>query len=165
MQNKQILIAETAWPRIAKWCALQERSQFETRRKLRSIGISEADAEQLIAKLIAENYLNESRFAAAFAGGKFRTKGWGREKIAAALKLHRVSPRNITEALASLDNDTYRKSMRALAEKKLRAIGGNDRRSRYHKAFAYLVGRGFEPTAVQEELNQQLGEPDDEFRT
>jgi SOS response regulatory protein OraA/RecX len=69
-----------------KYCSYQERSQQEVRDKLYEWGLHRNEVEQAIAQLVSENYLNEQRFAIAYAGGKFRMKGWGKIKIKLALK-------------------------------------------------------------------------------
>jgi regulatory protein len=55
----------------------------KVKEKLYSLGVWKKDHDEIIAKLIEENYLNEERFAIAFAGGKFRVKtmGPGENKI------------------------------------------------------------------------------------
>jgi regulatory protein len=164
-QGKQILTPDAAFARLTKWCAQQERSQFETRVKLRGLGVSERDTESVIARLISENFLNEDRFARAFAGGKFRMKGWGRNKIKSALQMHRVSSRNIEEALKSLDESSYSKAIGITVEKKLRLLPFTDRRSRYYKTLSFAVGKGFESELVSRELNRILGDQNDDFRT
>ena len=61
-------------------------------RKLYELGADEEVAEEVIVYLIGENFINEERFAKAFAGGKFRIKKWGKIKIKQALKEKGLSP-------------------------------------------------------------------------
>ena len=37
--------------------------------------------DEIIGHLLAHNFLNETRFAQAFARGKFRQKKWGRNRL------------------------------------------------------------------------------------
>ena len=57
------------------------------------------DVDEIIADLIDENYVNEERFAIQYAGGKFRMKHWGKNKIKQALKQKQVSDYCIKKAL------------------------------------------------------------------
>ncbi len=50
-------------------CAYQERCQQEMRDKLYDWGLHSIEVENIIAQLISDNFLNEERFAIAFAGG------------------------------------------------------------------------------------------------
>ena len=77
---------ETYWQKIKHYCAYQERCHGEVRNKLYSFDLKKKNVEDIIARLIEEDYLNEERFALAFARGKFRMKRWGKEKIFFALK-------------------------------------------------------------------------------
>src|SRR5882757_6205956 len=67
--------------KIQKYCAYQERSHQEVKHKLHTYGLTVDEADEIISSLITDNFLNEERFAKAFAGGKFRIKKWGRNKI------------------------------------------------------------------------------------
>lgn len=148
MQKKRIG-KEQARTAIRRFCAYQERAQQEVRDKLYEYGLSKEEVEEIIAALIAENFLNEARFALQFAGGHFRIKGWGKLKISHALKQKRVSPYNIKKALQSIDPDAYQKTLEALALKKWNSLKGARGLSRMAKTQAFLYQRGFEPQLIQ----------------
>jgi regulatory protein len=152
--------------KIMSWCAYQERSHQEVRTKLKQLSVDEEESEGLIARLIAENYLNEERFAMAYAGGKFRIKQWGRNKIKAGLRQQRVSENNIRKALLSLEEEDYLKAVRLLAIKKLETLSTIDRRKKYQSVFSYLIQRGFESELVESTLSGLIGTTNNyEFRT
>ena len=62
---------------MAKYCAYQERCQFEVRQKLIGTGFSEEETDNIICDLIERNFIDEERFAKAFTRGKFRQKKVG----------------------------------------------------------------------------------------
>ena len=72
--------------KIQKWCAYQERCQQEVRDKLYEFGLWTDAVEELISKLISDNFINEERFAKTYTRGKFNIKKWGRIKIKQQLK-------------------------------------------------------------------------------
>ena len=113
---------EKAWQKIKHYCAYQERSHKEVKEKLYGFGLYKADVEMLLTQLIEENYLNEERFALAFAGGKFRMKQWGRQKIKYELKQKQVSDYCIKKALAAIDGEQYEKVLYKMATGKLNAL-------------------------------------------
>jgi regulatory protein len=80
-------------------CAYQERCQQEIRDKLYEWGLHSNEVENIIADLISTNFLNEERFAKAFAGGKFRIKKWGKVKIKIELKKRKISDYCIRKGL------------------------------------------------------------------
>ena len=146
------LTPEQAWQKIKHFCAYQERCHFETKEKLFGFGLSKTDVETLISRLIEEDYLNEARFAAQFAGGHFRIKKWGRVKIVYALKQKRVSPVNIKSALKEIDEENYKAILMKLAEAKWKLLKHEQYLNRQAKTSQYLMNKGYEPTLVQETI-------------
>lgn len=146
--------SEIIYAKITNWCAYQERSHAEVRRKLLGFGLSEQVANEMIARLISENYINEERFATALAGGKFRMKKWGRIKIKMELRKHAVSEYSIKKALASIDEQDYEKALKELIEKKKRALKSPISVNDIYKIRNYAISRGFEPDLVAQFTNK-----------
>src|SRR5580765_5312431 len=112
----------TALQKIKHYCTYQERCHAEVRDKLYSFGLHKNEVDQLLTQLIEENFLNEERFSIAYAGGKFRMKQWGKEKIKYALQQKQVSDHCIRKALASINNTDYRKNFISVANKKFKTL-------------------------------------------
>ncbi len=93
---------DTAQAAIQRYCAFQERCQSEVEERLRSMGVLPEAQAELVADLMANGFLNEERFARAYARGKFRIKGWGPRKIAQGLQAKRVSSACISLGLSEL---------------------------------------------------------------
>ena len=149
---------EQAIQRIRHYCAYQERAQQEVRDKLYELGMTKDEVEEIMSDLIAENFLNEERFATQFAGGHFRIKGWGKVKIQHALQQKRVSSYNIKIGLKAIDGDAYLKTLEQLATKKWNSLKGERGLSRMAKTYAFLHQRGFEPILYQP-IVQKLYKP------
>src|SRR6187551_3337802 len=115
---------QQALPKIKQYCAYQERCHSEAREKLYSFGLNKNEVDDLISKLIEENYLNEERFAIQFAGGKFRVKQWGKIKIKYQLKQKQVSDYCIKKGLAAINHEDYINTLSKLAGLKLKTIKG-----------------------------------------
>ncbi|HRH65213.1 MAG TPA: regulatory protein RecX [Bacteroidia bacterium] len=135
-----------------RYCAYQERSQQEVRDKLYSWGLHRRDVEQVIGQLISDGFLKEERFALAFAGGKFRMKKWGRVKIKIALREKKVSEPLIIQALSSIDEREYLKTLRNVIASKTKLTIETNPLKKKHKIAAYVIQRGFEPELVWEIL-------------
>lgn len=99
---------EAAQAAIQRYCAYQERCQSEVEERLRSMGVLPEAQAELVADLMANGFLNEERFARAFARGKFRIKGWGPRKIAQGLQAKRVSSACINLGLSELEEGEVR---------------------------------------------------------
>ncbi len=90
LKKPKVYTQKQALIKAESYCAYQERCQQEVRDKLYSWGLHEVQVENVIAELIASNFINEERFAKAYAGGKFRIKKWGRVKISIAKLKKRI---------------------------------------------------------------------------
>ena len=151
--KKLLLTPEMAKLKIEQWCAYQERSQNETRRKLYEYGLHEQDVEQIISGLISENFLNEERFAIAFARGKFRIKLWGRNKIKIELKKHKISDYSIAKAVYGINDEDYKATLLKVIEKKVRLTKYPNPTKKFYGLLNYCVSRGYESDLVIEQLN------------
>jgi regulatory protein len=154
MQSRRPIGTEQALQKARHYCAYQERSHSETRRKLMGFGLGRTDVDRLLATLIEDGYLNEERFATSFAGGRFRAKKWGRIRIVHELRMRGVGEANIRQAMASIDDDEYRRCIERLAHKRwreLKELEGSPR-ERLAKTASYLVARGFEAPLVREAM-------------
>jgi regulatory protein len=152
--QKKILSKEQALQKLRQYCAYQERSHAEVQQKLWDLGVRRAEHDEIISSLIEEDYLNEERFAIAFAGGKFRMKQWGRRKIIYALKEKKVSEYNIRKALKQLDEEEYEKLLFSLAEKKYSSLKSEQYLVRKKKTIDYLLQKGYEPEMVNDVLKK-----------
>lgn len=141
---------EEAKGKLESYCAYQERSQWEVRRKLSEKGIKGDAAEELIVEMIGSDFLNEERFARAFARGKFRMKHWGRIRITRELKNREISPRLIQYALSEIDPEEYYETLLTQAEKKWDKTPEKDPFKKRYKVIQYLMSRGFEQDLAQE---------------
>ena len=138
------LSKEQAVQKLKHYCGYQERCHYEVKQKLYDLGVRRADHDEIIATLIEEGYLNEERFAIAFAGGKFRLKQWGRVKIRYELKQKQVSEYSIKKALKQIVEEDYMECLRKLAEEKYAELKGQQYLVRKKKTIDYLIGRGYE---------------------
>jgi len=142
---------------IQHFCAYRERSQQEVRDKLYDMGLHQREVENTIADLISKGFLNEERFAKAFAGGKFRINGWGKIKIRSALVQKKVSPKCIELGLDSIDERDYFASLKKILNQKMKSGKEKNTFILKSKAARFALSRGFESELVW----GILGEPED----
>ena len=153
-QPKAIRITDVkvALAKAEHFCAYQERSQQEVRDKLYEWGLWPAAVEQIISELIEGNFLNEDRFAKAYAKGKFSQKAWGRIKIKQGLKLKRVPDVLIKKALLTIDADDYLTALTRVLEKKAAVLSEKNTVKRRYKLQQYAMGRGYEADLIADVL-------------
>lgn len=126
-----------------KYCAYQERSIYDVKTKLQSWNISEKIVNEIILKLKKEDFINEDRFAAAFAIGKLRNNKWGRNKIAYALMQKQIPDLTIQIALNSIDETEYLQTLKFVLSSK--NVYEKDEYRRNNKLVRYAQQKGFQP--------------------
>ncbi|MEW6467926.1 MAG: regulatory protein RecX [Bacteroidota bacterium] len=146
---------DIAYAKAQSYCAYQERCQQEVRDKLYSWGLWPDAVENIIARLITENYINEERFARAFAGGKFRIKKWGRVKIRLELRKRKISEYCIRQAMKEIDGAGYLAAMKKILTESGRKYKGLPKEARKRRIAAYLISRGYESDLVWELIGSQ----------
>ena len=141
--------------KAGKYCAYQERTQQEVRDKLYALGLHQDEVEEVLTELITEDYVNEERFAIAYAGGKFRMNKWGRKKIEYALKQKKISDYCIARGVTEIDEKEYKQTIYSIIDKK----SGSDQILDYQekaRLAKHIIGKGFEPDLVWSILNGEL---------
>jgi regulatory protein len=139
---------QQAFVKAQKYCAYQERCQQEVRDKLYEWGLHYHEVEKIISDLIIDNFLNEERFAKAYAGGKFRIKKWGRIKIKIELKKRKISEYCIKKAMQEIKEEDYIETIKTLISKKSKDIKDKNIQIRNYKLAKYIASKGFEQSLI-----------------
>ncbi len=140
--------------KIQKWCAYQERCQQEVRDKLYEFGLWTDAVEELISKLISDNFINEERFAKTYARGKFNIKKWGRIKIKQHLKQKRISDYCIKKAMEEINADQYYDTLKKTLLQKNKIIKESNPIKLKFKLASFAMSRGFEQDLIFDALEE-----------
>jgi regulatory protein len=149
---------KVALAKAEHYCAYQERAQQEVRDKLYDWGLWPEAVENIIVKLIGDNFLNEERFAKAYVQGKFKQKGWGRIKIKQGLKFKKVPDGLIKKALQTIDGDEYISMLTKVINKKAALLIEKDEYKRRYKLQQYAMSRGYESDLIADVLKNEKPE-------
>jgi regulatory protein len=88
-----------------------------------------------------------------YAGGKFRIKNWGKEKIKYALKQKQVSEYCIRKALASISTLDYNRTFNSVTDKKLATLKSEKNIFiKKKKMKDFLQQKGFEINMISDYL-------------
>lgn len=154
-QARNITFTE-ARKKIYHYCAYQERCHSEVKNKLYDLGVSSDEVDEIISHLITEGYLSEERFAIAFAGGKFRLKGWGKIKIIRALESKGLTQNCINAGLKEINDEDYINALASLLTKKTSQLNELDLFIKRDRVANYLIQKGFEPELVWPIVKEQI---------
>lgn len=153
MKNQKSYTVDEATKAMEHYCAYQERCHKEVEQKLYDLNMIPEAQEFIILHLLQHNFLNEERFAKAFARGKFSIKKWGRIKIVSELKFKNISSYNIKSALSEINDEDYLITLQKIAKKKLQLIKEPNSFKKKNKLSTFLISKGFETNLVYKVVN------------
>jgi regulatory protein len=143
--------------KAASYCAYQERTQDEVRRRLQKWGVTGDEAEEIISELIVQNYLSEERFAQTYAGSKFRQKNWGRLKIKLELNRRGLTDYTINKGMSEIEDADYERSLGELLTRKMELLQRTESNplKLKQKLVRYALGKGYESELVWKWLDKK----------
>ena len=150
--NIPLIDFEIALNKAQKYCAYQERCQWDIEKKFRDWQVDEEIRDEVLAELITRGFVNEERFASHFASGRFRIKQWGKQKIKIELKKRQISSYSINKALGNIEDEEYRLTLLSLIAKKSREVRAKNDFEKTQKIAQYLFSRGYETELIWETL-------------
>ena len=154
---KDVFSIKEAIQKIEYFCAYQERCHEEVISKLWTMKMDSDEIDQIMAHLIAENFLNEERFASSFARGKHRIKHWGKIRIVNELKFRNISQTLINTALKEITPEEYLETFHTLAERHWESIREKNTLKKRKKFCDYILRRGFESNLVYDKVKELEG--------
>jgi regulatory protein len=138
---------------MERFCDYQERCLKDVEDKLIKLEVPTDVYEKLIDALLLNKSFDNIRYAKAFASGKFRFKKWGRKKIFYALRLKKVSDKDIFNALLEIDEDEYIKTLKELVNYKISKVGSISNDANKKKVLNFALQKGYESNLIWEVLN------------
>ena len=104
--------------------------------------------EQIIEKLKEDKFIDDERFASAFANDKFKFNKWGKMKIRYELQNKMVEDEYISKALSKIDKNEYQEVALKLMNDKMRKTKEPDNYILKQKVMRFMASRGFETGIV-----------------
>ena len=128
---------------LAGLCARSEQNEYDLRMKMQRKGLSAEEIDGVIDFLKSDRYLDEHRFARAYANDKVRFSGWGINRIRQGLMMKRISRNVISEALDGIDRSEYLAALKRTGIAKARTVDIRTPSGR-DKFYRHMLSRGFE---------------------
>ena len=162
MRPSKILTPAEALARAAALCDKCEQCSPDIIRKLAAWGISASDTAKIIERLRQTRYLDDMRFARAYAHDKMAYSGWGRNKILQGLWAKRLGREYIEASCDGLDEEEYNDIARRVIRSKVRSLPeGLSTYENRMKVMRFGVQRGFEARLVSQIINRLVREADE----
>lgn len=159
-RERKAKTAEQALSALMRLCARAEKSEGDARRLMRGWGVAEAEAEQVLARLVRERFIDDRRYAEAFVREKVRLSGWGAYKLRAALQRKEIAREVIDEALGQIDRSGAAERLAERLARKARTIRAATSYELKTKLIRYGLSLGYDYETVLDTVAQQLKETD-----
>lgn len=130
--------------KLEQYCAYQERCTSEILAKLKYWKVNESHFDSIISNLKEQNFLNEERFAKAYARGQFRLNKWGKRKIFFELNHKNIPDAVIQAGLTEIDDEDYRQVLKDLVLKKNGELKNKKSLNIRGKIINFAQSKGFE---------------------
>lgn len=111
-------------------------------------------AVKVVEKLVEEKYVDNRRYAEAYAREKSAISGWGQAKIRYMLSAKGISKEIISQAMTGIDADKADLRLEKLIENKYRTL--KDDPQWKMKLLRFALGRGYSYEQINDIINEKL---------
>ena len=148
---------EKVLPYLQNLCAKREYCRSEILKKAETA--LEGDrhtAQEMLDSLVADRFVDDARYAAAFARERSSLTGWGQEKIRYSLMMKGISKADIAAALEQIDPEAAETKLMKLLAKKCNSLQGDPFIK--FKLIKYALSRGYRYDEVAPAVDNILSE-------
>jgi len=156
MEELPLISDEQALKKLMQICSRQEKCKNDIHQKLKMWNIEDNSAETIIESLVNQNFIDEQRYASAFAKDKYRFNKWGKQKIRFQLSAKNISDSHIYTAISEIDEKVYFLIIEKEIAAKLRNTKAKSDWELKAKIMQFAQSRGYEIEIVEKILNKVL---------
>lgn len=150
--------ATEALQSLIRLCARGERSTGDAMRLMRTWGVPEGERQAVVDRLVAQRFIDNSRYAELYVREKSHLSGWGARKIAMQLRTKGVEKEVITEALATIDRDEQGDRLAEKLRRKMRTTKAQSDYEMRGKLLRYALGLGYDYDDANTALDKIIAE-------
>lgn len=108
-------------------------------------------AGEVVESLVKDSFVDDLRYAGAFAREKARLQGWGPVKIRFALRSKGIAPELIEEALETVDTQAASDKLSKLLQAKAASLEGDPQKK--FKLIKFALSRGYEYDQIRDYIS------------
>ena len=128
--------------RLRRLCSRREYCMSDILKKaMTALEGNRDEAQKILDVLVSEKYVDDKRYAAAYAREKAMISGWGETKIRYMLSAKRIDRSIVDQALTEIDADKADSRLQKLLENKAKSLK-EDPQMRL-KLIRFVLGRGY----------------------
>ena len=157
--GEKIVDPQKVADRMRGLCSRREYCRQDIMKKvLEALGGDADEAGRIMDRLVEEKYIDDLRYASAFARDKSSIAGWGVTKIRYMLAAKGIDRETIAAALQEVDEGKASDRLEKLLSGKVRSLK-DDPQSRM-KLLRFALGRGYHYDEAAEVIDRLLNERD-----
>lgn len=142
---KKAKTAEQALQSLMRMCARSERSSGDALRLMKRWGVADDEAKKVLARLRAERFIDDARYAEAFVRDKINLSGWGAYKIKMTLRTKGVSREIIDEVVAPMLAETdMTERLEEIMRRRMRTLKYSSPYDAKTKLIRFAASRGYD---------------------
>ena len=128
--------------RLQRQCSRMEYCSRDIYRKaLKALDGDAEAAERVVSSLVGDRFVDDLRYASAFAREKASLQGWGKVKISFQLRGKGIPEETIREALEEIDSEKAAGRLERIVSEKYRTLKGDPQCKL--KLLKFVLGRGY----------------------
>ena len=158
---KTEMTAREAYQKLSALCARSEHCQQDMLEKMRGWGLSDADQAEVMDRLVSEQFVDDERYARAFANDKIRYTKWGRRKVEQALRMKRIDERTVSEVLDDISDEDYLTTLRPLLRQKRQNTKAASEYELTMKLIKFALSRGYTIDIIRQCMEVEDTEQDE----
>ena len=157
--GEKIMDPQKVADRMRGLCSRREYGRQDIMKKvLAALGGDADEAGRIMDRLVEEKYIDDLRYASAFARDKSSIAGWGATKIRYMLAAKGIDRETIAAALKEVDEGKASDRLEKLLSAKVRSLK-DDPQCRM-KLLRFALGRGYQYDEAAEVIGRLLNERD-----
>ena len=151
--------AKKVLERLQAQCVRREYCTFDIRKKaLERLEGDAAAADEVVAALKADRFVDDARYAAAFAREKASITGWGPVKIRYALAAKRIAAGDIAAGLSEIEPERSSSRLDRLLEQRWKVLKGDPQAKL--KLLRFALTRGYEYDEIRDRVDRLVTNDD-----
>ncbi len=144
---------QEAFLRLATLCAQAEHCEYEMLEKMRRWQLPDEAQARVMQRLVSERYVDNNRYALAFARDKVKYNKWGRRKVEQALWQKHIADDIRQQVLDDISDRDYVAVLRPLLQQKRCSVKARNDYELRMKLIQFALGRGFTMDVIRQCIN------------
>lgn len=144
--------------KLERYCAYTERCEADVIKKLKEWKVPPSLYEESIQYLKDHRFIHEERFGHLYVNGKFKLKGWGKQKIKAQLLSKNIDENIVESSLEEIEDEAYQSKLHQVLSLKLKNMKKEDTFTMKGKLYRYALQKGYESPLIMKWLEEHIND-------